>query len=168
MMDINKITLLQRIFANGHSQGTGPSHKGHHHISHAHCLQRALSRRQFLQTTAGATGVVLSAGLWLPALARAAQPTPADPNPIPGGVPTGLEPPFDFIHFFPPGPGVEPSLITDFNGFIGVTDFEGTGTGINTGTGDESDLLFAGDVRFMDGEYVGVDGKHYQGTFGFV
>jgi hypothetical protein len=29
-------------------------------------------------------------------------------------------------------------------------------------------LLFDTDMRFMQGEYVGVDGKNYHATFGFV
>jgi hypothetical protein len=52
---------------------------------------------------------------------------------------------------------------TDFNGFIGAADVRGTAT-----DGSGNPYLFDTDMRFMDGEYVGTDGKHYQGTFGFV
>jgi hypothetical protein len=53
----------------------------------------------------------------------------------------------------------EPSSITDFNGFVGATDIQGTGT---------SGLLFDLDMRFMKGVYVGMDGRVHRGTFGFV
>jgi hypothetical protein len=58
------------------------------------------------------------------------------------------------------GPGTkEPSTMTDFNGFIGAVEIQGTGTG---------GLLFDVDMRFMEGAYVGVDSRVHQGTFGFV
>jgi hypothetical protein len=75
------------------------------------------------------------------------------------------------FHFFFPGPadkGLEPSLITDFNGFVGVIDAVGSGTGTDTTTGKKARLRWAADQRFMTGVYVGVDGKHHRGTFAFV
>jgi hypothetical protein len=63
-----------------------------------------------------------------------------------------------------PGPadqGHEPSLITDFNGFDGVADFSGSAT-------DGSSNTFSGDIRFMKGVYVGVDGKNHRGAFAFI
>jgi hypothetical protein len=65
------------------------------------------------------------------------------------------------------GPGQEPSTITDFNGFTGVTDVQGTGTATYP-DGSSETLLFDTDMRFMDGVYVGVDGAMHKGTFGFV
>ena len=127
---------------------------------HAHFWQRALSRRQVIVAGAGgavATAAVLSSGLWAPRLAHASAPVPADPRPIP----LTLGP----FHVQLLGPGQEPSSITDFNGFVGVADVQGTGTGTGPGAGT---LLFDTDMRFMSGEYVGVDGKHYHSTFGFV
>jgi hypothetical protein len=126
------------------------------HHGHAHFWQRALlSRRNFLWTTASAAG----AGLLL------AKSDGAAPKPIPGGF--QITPGGPIFHVSG-GPGGENSSITDFNGFIGSAIVDGTGTGTNTSTGAQSQLNFDTDMRFMQGEYIGVDGKHYQGTFAFV
>ena len=125
-----------------------------------------LSRRQFFRTTAGA-GIVLGAGLLLPKRAYACRGDNLLPNPIPFSQkllpPTRQYGPF---HFYFPGPadqGHEPSLITDFNGFIGVAKASGTGK-----DGDGNALTFSADMRFMKGEYVGVDGKNHRGAFSFI
>jgi hypothetical protein len=65
------------------------------------------------------------------------------------------------------GPGIDPSTIGDFNGFVGVADVQGTGTATNP-DGSTEELLFDTDMRFMSGVYVGVDGAVHKGTFGFV
>jgi hypothetical protein len=65
------------------------------------------------------------------------------------------------------GPGMDPSSITDFNGFVGVADVQGTGTAHNA-DGSTETLLYDTDMRFMTGTYVGKDGQNYKGTFGFV
>jgi hypothetical protein len=135
------------------------------HVGHAHFWERFQSRRQFFGTAAGVAGAV-GAGLWLPASAWADKKL-VDPKPIPGTTTT----PFGKIHFFFPGPadkGNEPSLITDFNGFIGVIDAVGSGTGTDTTTNKKVRLRYAVDNRFMSGVYVGVDGKTHHGTFVFV
>jgi hypothetical protein len=132
---------------------------------HAHFWERFQSRRQFLQT-AGAAGVALGSGLWLPQPAQARH-HDVDPKPIPGTTTT----PFGKIHAIAPGPadqGHEPSLITDFNGFVGVIEAEGSGTGTDTTTGKKSRLRWDLHNAFMTGVYVGVDGKHHRGTFAFV
>jgi hypothetical protein len=89
------------------------------------------------------------------------------PNPIPFAQkllpPTRQYGPFHFMFPGPADQGHEPSLITDFNGFIGVAMFKGTGT---DGAGNAH--TFSGDMRFMKGEYVGVDGKNHQGAFAFI
>jgi hypothetical protein len=117
----------------------------------------------------GATGLALTSGLWGSAVARAAVSRgavgSAAPRPIPGG--TEIDP-FGFFHFFFPGAGNEPVTITDFNGHVGVADVVGTGTGTDPDTGDLIPLTFDTDVRFMSGEYVGLDGSHHHGTFGFI
>jgi hypothetical protein len=123
-------------------------------MGHSHFWQRALSRRQLL--VAGAAGgaaaaALFSLPLWTPHLARATPPVPSDPQLIPPSLG-----PFR-VHLI--GPGQEPSTITDFNGFVGVADVRGTGS---------DGLIFDTDMRFMSGEYIGVDGRHFQGTFGFV
>lgn len=128
-------------------------------VGHAHFWQRALSRRQVLAAGAGgaAAAALLGSRLWVPELAHATAPVPADPTPIP----LTLGP----FHVQLLGPGHEPSTITNFNGFVGVADVQGTGTGAGPGGGA---LLFDTDMRFMTGEYIGVDGKQYHSTFGFV
>ena len=125
-----------------------------------------VGRRSFLQRTAGAAGLALASGLWTPQPVKG-QITGAEPNPIPGGgmafgiqvhhfpLPTNA-PPLDKIN--------DPSEITDFNGVIGDTQIRGGGNG----TGFSQTLAFRADMGFMQGEYVGVDGEHHQGTFVFV
>jgi hypothetical protein len=141
-------------------QSDGQHQHGPPRMGHAHFWERALSRRQVMVAGAGgavATATLLSAGLLAPELAQARSHTPVAPKPIP----LTLGP----FHVQLLGPGQEPSSITDFNGFVGVADVQGTGTGKGPGAGT---LLFDTDMRFMSGEYVGVDGKHHHATFGFV
>ena len=125
--------------------------------------KRSLSRRQFVGATAG---LVVGAGL-SPGQAQGGNPhTNAAPTPIPGGVsPFGV-----FIHHFPVGPTgtplpniTDPSQITDFNGFVGLNRIRGAGAG--TGLASPT---FQADMGFMVGEYVAVDGKHYNTSFGFI
>jgi hypothetical protein len=130
-----------------------PQNAVSHHIHHQ------LSRRAFLGSVAGVAGAAVGAGL-LPASVLAGKPS-ANLSPKPttqqltvGGVT------FSLALF---GPGIDPSSITDFNGFVGVADVQGTGT---TNTGET--LLFDTDMRFMSGVYVGVDGAVHKGTFGFI
>jgi hypothetical protein len=62
----------------------------------------------------------------------------------------------------------DPSLITDFNGFIGIGEWGGP---LAAGTGkDQTDttLYWAADIRFMDGEYIALDGRHRHGAFAFI
>jgi hypothetical protein len=124
---------------------------------------------------AGAAGIALGSGLWLPTSAWGDDDDdkPVDPKPIPGTIP--LPPPpatkIGDFHFMFPGPadkGNEPSLITDFNGFVGGIDAVGSGTGTDTKTGKSTRLRWASDTRFMTGVYVGVDGKKHKGTFAFI
>ena len=70
------------------------------------------------------------------------------------------------FHVFLPGSGAEPSTITDFNGFIGWAAVGGQGT--HTTGNVSSHLPFESDMRFIIGEYVGVDGKHHHGAFAFI
>jgi hypothetical protein len=114
-------------------------------------------------SAAGAAGAALATPLLRPVTGLAAKPTNATPKPTTskatiGGVTFSLA-------FF--GPGLDPSSITDFNGFVGVADVQGTGTGTNP-DGSTETLLFDTDMRFMSGVYVGQDGAVHKGTFGFV
>ena len=125
-----------------------------------------IGRRSFLQRTAGAAGLALTSGLWIPQLGNAqAHDDPASPKPIPGGAtPLGI-----LVHHFPLATDNrsvtqidDPSEITDFNGAIGDTRIHGAGTG------NGLPLSFRADMGFMQGEYVGVDGEHHHGTFVFI
>jgi hypothetical protein len=137
----------------------GESHRSQHYIGHTHFWERAMmSRRRFMTAAAATTGVVLGSGLWMPKLALAAG---SDPKPIPGGFAPGF-------HVFLLGEGNEPSTITDFKGFVGVADVQGTGKATNTRTGFHETLNYDTDVRFMQGTYIGMDGNQYSDTFGFI
>jgi len=130
---------------------------GHPYVGHDHFWQRAMSRRQFLGTTAAATAAVATSSMWLPMLADASG---RDPVPIPGGF-------FPGYHTFL-GPNVEPSTIFNYRGTTGVAAVQGTGTGWDTETGKSTAFVFDSDNRFMRGQYIGMDGRQHEGTFGFV
>jgi hypothetical protein len=129
------------------------------HSHHAHHL---LSRRAFMGSMAGAAGVAVGAGL-IPATVLAKKTSNAAPKPT--TFQTTLNGVSFSLTFF--GPGIDPSSITDFNGFVGVADVQGTGTATNP-DGSTETLLFDTDVRFMSGVYVGMDGAVHKGQFGFV
>ena len=124
-----------------------------------------VGRRGFLRRTAGAAGLALTSGLWVPP--AHGQINAAEPRPIPGGAtPLGI-----LVHHFPLPSNApplsqisDPSEITDFNGVIGDTQIRGGGRG----TGFDQTLAFRADMGFMQGEYVGEDGKHHHGTFVFI
>jgi hypothetical protein len=130
---------------------------GHHHVAH-----HGLTRRSFLGgTAAGAAGVVVAAMYASPAFAKQQQ--SADPKPTTNVFSLNGT---DFhLTFF--APGMDPSVITDFNGFVGVAQVQGTGTATNP-DGSTETLLFDTDMRFMRGVYVGQDDKVHNATFGFV
>ncbi len=128
----------------------------------SHHARHALTRRAFIGTMAGTGAAAIGAGL-LPSAVLAGKPANAAPVPTPSAVTVGGVT-FHFTFF---GPGIDPSSITDFNGFVGVADVRGTGTGTNP-DGTTETLLFDTDMRFMSGVYVGVDGAVHKGTFGFV
>jgi hypothetical protein len=134
--------------------GDGPTHSIY--TGHAHFWERALSRRQIIRTAAGTaiagTAISLGSGLLLPQIVGA-KPAPGTPRPIPETIFPGA--PF---HVLSPG-SEEPSTITDFNGLLGATEIQGTGT---------DGLLFDVDMRFMQGTYVGLDGQMHHDTYGFV
>jgi len=122
--------------------------------------RHAPSRRRFLTAGAGlgAAGFfgtqVIGAG---PAFAARRA---GDPRPIPGGIqPFG--PGTEVFHVFFPGEG-EPNTITDFNGFVGVAHITGVGAGAG------ANLSFDVDNRFITGEYIALNGQHFNATFGFL
>jgi hypothetical protein len=142
---------------------TIPSEVATRPVGHTHFWERAaehgVTRRTFLGRSAGAVGAVAGLGLVGAAPAFAAV---SDPKPIPGGVQPG-GPGTPVFHLFLPGAGNEPSTITDFNGFVGITEIAGTGE-----DGDGAPLDFDVDLRFMKGLYAGEDGKLRHGAFAFV
>jgi hypothetical protein len=84
-----------------------------------------------------------------------------------GGVaPLGI-----FIHHFPAQLTAapldtlsEPSQITDFKGFVGLTRLRGAGTSPQyPGT-----LAYQSDMGFMKGVFIAEDGNLHQGVFGFI
>src|SRR5262249_11806483 len=91
------------------------------------------------------------------------------PKPIPGGLDLfgllGL-PPGPIFHVYLPGIAPELSTITDFNGFLGAADILGTWS--SNRNPPPAGSQFDADMRFMAGEYIGRDGRHRQGVFGFV
>jgi hypothetical protein len=139
-------------------------------------LSPGVTRRAFLGATTGSVG----AALLNPESVRAGDDQRRDehsksgsPNPIP--VTIAPFAPFAIrIHHLPPVPGQpvaklnEPSQITDFNGFVGVTRILGGGIGINTDTGKTQPLAFQADMGFSEGTFIGTDGRRHEGTFAFV
>lgn len=122
---------------------------------------RHMSRRAFIGSMAGMAGLTAGAAL-LPTsvLAKASN---AAPKPTANTVTLGGE--TFHLSFF--GPGIDPSSIGDFRGFVGVADVQGTGRATNPDGSSEA-LLFDTDMRFMSGVYVGADGAVHKGTFGFI
>ena len=136
-----------------------------------------LSRRSLLR---GSAGAVLGATLSYSKLVFADDDHGVDesaacvgPNPIPGGV-VGLKPYGIFIHHNPLNPAKpladihDPSQITDFDGFVGLTHIRGGGTGTNTQTGATTMLAYQADMGFSQGTFVGTDGRKHRGTLAFV
>ena len=132
------------------------------YVGHQHFWERALSRRQFLGTSALVGGAAMTAPLWPSLVASAASGLP-DPKPIPQTIAPGA--PF---HIELLGTTTEPSAITDFKGIVGGVDLLGTGVATDSKTGAETHMFTAIDNRFMQGVYIGVDGKRHHATFGFV
>jgi hypothetical protein len=148
----------------------------------------AVSRRQFLTTAAavpvalgvGRRGAAAAAEHGLPPSTAVIEECSAAPVPIPGGTNVrrelfGDDPRFPdrVSHTFLPGPGVEPATIFHFRGEVALLDIHGTGTRtvLDPLTGAVLQRTphhpFTTHVRFMDGEYLGVDGRQHRGTFGF-
>jgi hypothetical protein len=155
-----------------------PAAQASHPRGHTHFWERAASagvtRSQFLARTAGTVGALAGFGLLAPAGALAKKGS-SSPKPIPGGfhpADLGLPvPPFpEIVHVLGPGvvddPKAEPITITDFDGHIGYSVIDGSGTATTaTGTTRYSTNT---DMRFMRGAYVGEDGRVRHGTFGFI
>ena len=135
-----------------------------------------LSRRNLIR---GAAGAALGAGLIRPKPAHADDDEDrhgarcSQVNPIPGGL-APFKPFGVFIHHNPLNAATplaninDPSQITDFDGFVGLTNIRGGGTGTNTMTGATTPLAFRADMGFSKGKFIGTDGRRHEGTFAFV
>ena len=136
-----------------------------------------LSRRTLLR---GTTSTVLGAGLLHAKFVFAGDDGDdsesmrcVGPNPIPGGV-MALAPYGIFVHHNPLNPANplasihDPSQITDFDGFVGLTHIRGGGTGTDTTTGSTMPLAYQADMGFSQGKFIGSDGRVHQGTQVFV
>jgi hypothetical protein len=134
---------------------------------------RWLTRRKLIHGTAGALGAGFLRPNFVPANDDDGDAACVGPNPIPGGV-TGLKPFGIFIHHNPLNPATplgninDPSQITDFDGFVGLTHIRGGGTGTDTMTGASARLAFQADMGFSQGKFIGTDGRQHRGTFAFV
>ena len=138
--------------------------------------EKWMSRRNLLR---GAAGTVLGVGLARPKLVYArdededSETGCVSPNPIPGGV-VGLKPFGIFIHHNPLNPAKaladinDPSQITDFDGFVGLTHIRGGGMGTDLATGAMTRLGFQADMGFSQGKFIGTDGRQHRGTLAFV
>lgn len=126
-----------------------------------------------VQAVGGATLLALGPTPMRPRLARASQMDGAAPRPISGGLDLGGG---NVIHVYLPEPGLEPSTIGDFRGFVGVSHARGEGIvtrgggggGLSTPTATGDRLVYDADMRFMQGRYIGEDGQEHDGTFAFV
>ena len=139
--------------------------------------ERWLGRRSLIR---GAAGLVLGSGLSGSGSVYAdnddgdsEQGERITPNPIPGGV-TALKPFGIFVHHNPLNPATplanisDPSQITDFDGFVGLTHIRGGGTGTDLVTGALTRLAFQADMGFSQGRFIGTDGHQHRGTLAFV
>jgi hypothetical protein len=140
-----------------------------------------LTRRGFLSTTAGVTGLLAASQFAFSTRAPADQDakTTAEPNPIPGG---GTAFGFHVHHNpLPNNPTLpltifnsaqgDPSEIGDFNGLVVATMIRGLGTGDGVTFADDTkpgSLAFRADMGAMQGVYVGEDHKHHHGSFVFI
>ena len=139
--------------------------------------EKWLSRRSRIR---GAAGTVFGAGLLTPQLVHASNDDGegegaacVGPDPIPGGV-TALKPYGIFVHHNPLNPATplaninDPSQITDFDGFVGLTHIRGGGTGTDPASRAMTRLAFQADMGFSQGRFIGTDGQQHKGTFAFV
>jgi hypothetical protein len=86
------------------------------------------------------------------------------PRPIPYGTMIGGQ----LFRFQGTRPNMDESSVYDFKGTVGVANIDGPGAGVHNGAPLAPDAEFGSDNRFMKGVYVGVDGQHHHGTFGFI
>lgn len=161
-MTISRLTDHAAVVREARYRGGSQRLGGGAGFGHAHFWERAMSRRLLIRRAAGAGGVAITGWLAMPGLARAGGAvTSAEPTPVPGNPAAGG------LHIYLPGKNSEPSAITDLNGFVGIGAVKGTGTATGA-DGSIQRLFFDVDNRFMQGEFVGADGRMHHGTFAFT
>jgi hypothetical protein len=164
--------IAPRVYSSGAEKGGERMH------AHLHGAV-TIDRRRFVQ---GAAATAAAAGVagplaWPEGAEAGGRGDRVDPVPAPKPIPGGIDVP-PLIHVFVPGPegqvleftqtvlqgfDVEPSTITDFDGFTALAYLLGTATGSD---GQQYNLEV--DIRSFEGEYVGEDGSRNFGTFGFI
>jgi len=180
-MSIKNFLLWQRRSTKADSQTTFPPSNQGLRMGETH----GFSRRGFIHAAAGATALAFGPGLSLRAFAHDDgdnhdRTLPA-PKPITGGTDLSglrLVPPYNFIHFFPPGPvgivlpftgvalrglNVEPSTLTDLHGATALAYHIGEARG-----SDGHTYNLETDFRVMEGKYVAVDGTTRHGSFALI
>ena len=142
-------------------------HAAQAHAAHCPFSRAGVSRRQFLQSTAGVTALAATLGS-----TRAAG--------APGGPGIGLVTPIpstlsifgeDFHVLAPPLTGVDhdPSSVYNFNGAAGIAFISGAVDRTDRKTGESRTLPFVfNDMRFMQGRFMGRDGHVRNATFAFT
>jgi len=147
-------------------------HMARRHGASLQSMQAALTRRDFLKL-AGINALAFGAAL---AFRGSASAHGTGPKPIPGGI-QPLGPGTTVYHVLLPGyppagspdPAEnDPSLITDFNGHVGLAFVQGMGTRTDLTSGATSRNVFEVDLRFMKGVYIGEDGRRHHGTFALI
>jgi hypothetical protein len=153
-----------------------------------HTARLAVSRRAFMRGAASGGGAALALQSASVTSATAARDDEDEDHRVHGlcddpfPIPHLTTLPFGSVHFFFPGPvegtsvpsdptgahdGRDPSLITDFRGFIGQAELNLSGTGTNA-VGDHAPYTFHTDMRFMKGTFIATDGQHHRGAFAFI
>ncbi len=144
--------------------GASLCHAGHRHAA------SLISRRRFLQATAGATafGALGGPSALLAEAAHAAAPGIGLALPIPatldllGG---------DFHVQAPPltGDDTDPATVNNFQGAAGIAFISGTVERTDRKTGETRVLPYLfNDMRFMQGVFRGRDGHERNATFAFI
>jgi hypothetical protein len=144
-----------------------------HGVGAARQRASSITRRQFARAAAGTAvlGSAFSSRLLSPGLAE----TRASFAPVP--IPRGSPLLGGSFHVFAPAPAsagldpidAEPITITNFNGFVGLSYTSGMVTQTNTESDETLRLPFiSSDMRFMQGEFRGADGRIHHGTFALV
>lgn len=165
------MSLKHAVSIDSSSRGVRPNNAPPPSI-HRHLWRPALSRRQFMRGVAGVSAAatlaaVFGSDMLAPGKAFAVKGS-GEPNPIPSGLDIGGT----LFHVRLPGlahpANDEPSVITDFKGSIGYSVIDGMGTRTQISTGETQHLPFETDLRFMNGTFVGTDGRRHRGTFALV